>query len=102
MNNRELVIRLIREELRNQFLINSLESLGFDCSSFSVNITEVVFVLAGFQDDPDELYNRYYDMMDNVLENATMDNLDKMLDTWSMDIYIGLLETKLNEMAPVM
>ena len=99
MNNKELVIHLIREELRNKCLMYSLENLGFDCSSFTLNISQQILDLLGFQDKPDELYQWYFKLIDKALEETTFWNLDEMMDKWSSNIYIELLEMRLKDRA---
>ena len=99
MNNKELVIHLIREELRNKCLMYSLENLGFDCSSFTLNISQQILDLLGFQDKPDELYQWYFKLIDKALEETTFWNLDEMMDKWSINLYIELLEMRLQDRA---
>jgi len=54
MNNKGLVVHLIREELRNKCLMYSLRDLGFDCSSYTLNISQEVLDLVGFQEKSNE------------------------------------------------
>jgi hypothetical protein len=100
MNNKKLVVHLIREQIRNKLLMNSLENLGFDCSSFSLSISEEILELAGFQEKPDNLYQWYFVLIDKALEETTFWNLDEMMGKWSMRIYVELLEAKLNGTVP--
>ena len=97
MRNKELVIHLIREELRNKRLMHSLEYLGFDCSFFTLNICQVILELSGFQERSDELYVWYFELIEKALEEITFWNLDEMLDKWSKNLYIELLEKRLKE-----
>jgi len=97
MNNKELVIHLIREELRNKRLMDSLEDLGFDCSFFTLNISGVILELSGFHEKSDELYEWYFGLIEKALEKITFWNLDEMLNKWSQHLYIELLEKRLEE-----
>lgn len=99
MNNKELVIHLIREELRNKCLMYSLRDLGFDCSSYTLNISQQILEFAGFKDKPDELYQWYFKLIDKALEEITFWNLDEMMDKWSLNIYIELLEMRIKDMS---
>jgi len=96
--NKKLVIHLIREELRNKFLMNTLRSLGFDCTSYTLIISEQILTFAGFIEKPDKLYQWYFQVIDKAVEEIIFLNLDEMLDKWSVHIYIELLEAKLNEL----
>lgn len=63
-DNRQLVIALIREDLTNFKLINSLNDLGIDASSYSLNICVIIFRLMGLQDSVqnEPLMEHYYDL----------------------------------------
>jgi hypothetical protein len=100
MNNKELIIHLIREELRNKLLMYSLRNLGFDCTSYTLSICEEILTLAGFTEKPDNLYQWYFKLIDNALEEITFWNLDEMMEKWSLSIYIELLEARLNGTVP--
>lgn len=97
MNNKELVVHLIREELRNKCLMYSLEDLGFDCTSYTLSISEEILTLAGFTEKSDELYQWYFNLIDKALEEITFSNLDEMMIKWSLNIYIELLSQRLKE-----
>lgn len=99
MNNKDLVIHLIREELRNKCLMYSLRDLGFDCSSYTFSISQQILDLVGFHEKPDELYQWYFKLIDKALEETTFWNLDEMMDKWSLNIYIELLEMRLKDKA---
>lgn len=99
MNNKELVVHLIREELRNKCLMYSLRDLGFDCSSFTLNISQEILDLVGFQEKSNELYQWYFKLIDKALVEITFWNLDEMMDKWSLNTYIELLELRLQEKA---
>ena len=100
MNNKELVVHLVREELRNKCLMYSLGDLGFDCSYYTLNISQEILDLVGFQEKSDELYQWYFKLIDKALVEITFWNLDEMMDKWSLNIYIELLELRLQEKAP--
>src|SRR5665647_3815186 len=97
MNSKELVVHLIREELRNKCLMYSLRDLGFDCSSYTLNISQEILDLVGFQEKSDELYQWYFKLIDKALVEITFWNLEEMMDKWSLNIYIELLELRLQE-----
>jgi hypothetical protein len=96
--NKKLVIHLLHEELRNKFLMNTLRRLGFDCTSYTLIISEQILSFAGFIEKPDSLYQWYFQIIDKAVEEITFLNFDEMLDKWSVNIYIELLEAKLNEL----
>ena len=99
--NKELIIHLIGEQIRNMYLMHSLENLGFDCSSYTLSISQEILELAGFNEKLDELYQWYFNLIDKAIEEITFLNLDEMMNKWSLNIYIELLEARLQEKAPV-
>ena len=94
MSTKDLVIHLIREELRNKRLMHSLEDLGFDCSFFTLNISHIILELAGFRERPDELYEWYFELVEKALAEITFWNLDEMLNKRPAEIWKALQEKK--------
>jgi len=94
MSTKDLIIRLIREELRNKHLMHSLEDLGFDCSFFTLNISHIILELAGCHERPDELYEWYFELIEKALAEITFWNPDEMLDKWPAEIWKALQEKK--------
>jgi hypothetical protein len=95
--NKELVIHLIQEQIRNKLLMNSLEDLGFDCTSYTLCISEQILTLAGFQEKTTQLYQWYFDLLDNALAETNYWNLDEMLGKRSMKIYDALIDSRSDE-----
>jgi len=90
--NKTLVIHLIREQIRNLVLMYSLEKLGFDCTCYTMNISEVILTLVGFEHKPDELYQRYFELVEKAISETSYLNMDKMMIKWSELIYSRLTE----------
>lgn len=85
--NKSLVIHLIQEQIRNQVLILALEKLGFDCTIYTLNISETILTLIGFKNKPDELYKRYFKLIEKAVEETDYRNMDEKLQKWSEIIY---------------
>ena len=79
MKTKQLIIHLIREQIRNQMLIMALEKLGFDCTIYSLNISEPILTLMGFDEKPDSLYQRYFEMIEKAVGETDYMNMDKKL-----------------------
>lgn len=97
MDNQKLVIHLIGEQIRNQVLILSLENLGFDCSIYTLNISESILMLVEFKNKTDGLYQRYFEMIENAIKETSYLNMDEMMIKWSKFIYFRLCEMKQTE-----
>ena len=90
MKENTLVIRLVQEQIRNQVLITSLEKLGFDCTIYTLNISEEILALMGFGQKPDSLYQRYFEMVEKAVEETDYCNMDEKLEEWAGLIYAEL------------
>ncbi len=49
MNTKHIIIHLIGEQIRNQVLISSLENLGLDCTTYTLNVNEIILSLLGWK-----------------------------------------------------
>jgi len=92
MTNKDLIIHLIREGLRNLRLIFTLEDAGFDGSFYTMDISHVILEMAGFKERPDELYEWYFELIEKALAEITFWNLDEMLVKWSVAIWNAIQE----------
>jgi hypothetical protein len=77
------------------YLMHSLENLGFDCSAYTLSISQEILELAGFHEKPDQLYQWYFNLIDKALEEITFINLDEMMIKWSLNIYNELMNQRL-------
>lgn len=96
MDNQKLAIHLIGEQIRNMILITALENVGFDCSIYTLNISEIILSLIGFDEKPDSLYQWYFEMIENAIKETTYYNLDEMMKKWSEVIYDALTNEMIN------
>ena len=94
--NKELTIHLIQEQIRNQVLILALEKLGFDCTIYTLNISEIILTFMGFRNKSDELYQRYFKLIERAVEETDYCNMDEKLKEWSELIYSEMKSSYLN------
>jgi len=87
MNNQKLAIHLIQEQIRNQVLILALEKLGFDCTTYTLNISEKILTLMGFRNRSDNLYQQYFELIEKAAGETDYCNMDEKLREWSVVIY---------------
>lgn len=94
--NKELIIHLIQEQIRNQVLILALEKLGFDCTIYTLNISEIILTFMGFRNKTDDLYQRYFELIEKAVEETDYCNIDEKLREWSELIYSEMQSSCLN------
>jgi hypothetical protein len=100
MKTKQLIIHLVGEQIRNQVLILALEKLGFDCTNYTLNISEVVLKLAGFNITADSLYQRYFELIEKAVEDTSYHDMDEKLAKWSEIIFNELQDIKLKGLPP--
>ena len=94
--NKALTIHLIQEQIRNQVLILALEKLGFDCTIYTLNISEIILTFMGFRNKTDELYQKYFKLIERAVEETDYCNMDEKLREWSELIYSEMKSSFLN------
>ena len=94
MDTEKITIHLILADLINKYYNHAFMVLGFDLSFFTLNIDDVIFELAGFQEVPDGLHKWYSDLVDLALREANHWNFGNMQDKWPPIIYNMLLEKR--------
>ena len=94
MNTKDIILHLIKEELRNKRLMFSLEDLGIDCSFYTLDISNTILSLAGFREVTDPMYEWYFGLVSKALEGITFRNLEQSLQNWPMVIYNELIKKK--------
>ena len=94
--NKALVIHLIQEQIRNQVLILALEKLGFDCTIYTLNISEIILTFMGFRNKTDDLYQQYFKLIERAVEETDYCNMDEKLREWSELIYSEMKSSSLN------
>jgi hypothetical protein len=79
MNNQDLILTLIKSDMRNQKLINGLDQAGVLAEDFYTDLSTAILQLIGFEDSErtDDLYEYYDQMMDKLLDLEVNDFLDK-------------------------
>ncbi|MBI1838676.1 MAG: hypothetical protein HYR91_15535 [Flavobacteriia bacterium] len=85
MINIELIISLIKDDLRNNKLINGLNKIGLKADDYYLHLSDTIFNLMGFEDNSqtDALIEYYYEYSNKVEEcdfslNSTQ--LDEMAE----------------------
>lgn len=93
----EIILYMIREELKNRKLTSGLDNLGFDSSHCSVDIGILILAFMGFDSRPDELFRWYYDTLDLYAERVDPQRNDQ-LNQLAFDFYIELEMKKRNSL----
>lgn len=95
-NNKNLILRLIRDDLTNTKLVSGLNNLGLDADLYNLYLGETIFSLMGFQENEqsDIVYERIYLAMAEKVNEIDFSVYKEKIDKLAMDIYDELMEAK--------
>ena len=95
--NKELVLALIKADMRNMKLIMGLERTGFSVEYFPTDLSQEILRLVGFEDSErnDDLSNFYIRSLEQALE-VTLDEFRFRIHTLALDFYNLLLNEKIS------
>ncbi|HTJ53215.1 MAG TPA: hypothetical protein VL443_27360 [Cyclobacteriaceae bacterium] len=64
LTKKEITLQLIKEELKSRKFFNALLDLGLDNCPYQSNLDDLIMNFVGLNDDADETFDFYYDVMD--------------------------------------
>ena len=91
----ELPLFLIQEELKGRKLFNGLAKLGFDDTNYAFNFSKLVFASMGFTSMPDDLFTRYFELLDKHCEKIEPGDAEQLTEA-AFKIYVDLVIEKRN------
>src|SRR4051812_13838649 len=88
----EILLFLIREDLKAHKLLNSLNEIGCSDSPFFSDLSSLVLASAGIADKSEETYNFYFDLMEKYSNKINGDQDQLMQQT--LKVYVKLMSKK--------
>lgn len=76
-SEKEIIIFLIREELKIRKVVNSICKAGFN-TDVSFDMSPLVFFLSGIKDQSDEVYEWYYSLLDRYDSEIDMEDREDL------------------------
>jgi hypothetical protein len=70
----QIPVFLIAADLKNRKLTNALASIGCDNCFCASDLCDLILALTGFEDRPNELYDFYFDLLNQNCEKVTHEN----------------------------
>jgi hypothetical protein len=95
-NNKELILRLIRDSLINIKLISGLNFLGLNANDYSLYLGDSIFFLMGFENDEksDLIFESVYLANAEKVKSIDLSRSKNELDVLSLEIYNELVFAK--------
>lgn len=90
MDQKEVIIRLIRDHLVNTRLISGLDSLGLCPDDYYLHLSDTIFKMMEIKDENEELYHAYLDWCVKISKKNIFRD-QKLLKKYATEIY-GFLE----------
>ena len=88
----EILLSLIREELKSIKLFNGLAKLGLQDCYYQPNLSNIILAQAGFEDCPDDLMNFYTELVERHSERIEDDH--DSITKAALDMYMELMTEK--------
>jgi hypothetical protein len=92
----ELILFMIREELKSTALFNGLARVGLDDCYFQSHFGTLILAYMGFEERSDDLYEFYNDLIDKYSEKIEADNDVTM--KCAFDVYVEIMIEKKNRL----
>jgi hypothetical protein len=95
MEHQKLILSLIKDDLINSKLVNTLNEAGLNADNYMLYLGETIFKLMGFQDseETDEFFDRYLKLTKRAMY-VDISKSHKPMDDLAMQIYIELSSLK--------
>lgn len=94
-SDNEIAVYLIKAELKHSKFTKGLERVGFDTSFINVDFGRLILKLLGFKKRPDEMYESYYDLLEQYLDKVEINGSEDIYDRLALDILTVLKGEKI-------
>jgi hypothetical protein len=96
INEKELVVSLIKDDLINKKLVNGLIGIGLEAGNYFLHLSETVFKLMGFDDSQaNEVFERYMELAGSAVF-IDISHSDKPMEDLALNIYTELCYRKMS------
>lgn len=85
----ELILFLIKEELKSAKFFNGLSKVGLDDCYYQSHFGTLILGYMGFDDRPDDLYSFYVSLIDEYSEKIEPDN--NSIVKYAFEVYVELV-----------
>lgn len=90
INEKNLIISLIKDNLVSTRLISGLAALGLDPVYYDLHLSTTIFNLIGIREDDDELFEEYLELCKQVIQLDIFE-YPELLDSSAHGIYNRLI-----------
>jgi hypothetical protein len=88
----EIVLYLIKEELKSHKFFNGLRGVGLDDCFYQPNLSTLIIGYTGLADELDEPFEFYYKLLEKYSEEMEADN--ESVTKLALNVYMDLISEK--------
>lgn len=98
MKKEKLILSLIKDDLINSKLVNSLSEMGLNADHYFIHLSDTVFKLIGFKDNEETeyIYEKYMELSKRAIF-IDISKSHKPLDKLALQIYTELSVRKISD-----
>jgi len=82
-----IILSLIRDDLRNFRLINSLTAIGLDATDHHLELSTTIFNLLDIEVTPTDTYMDSYVSLSGLAQYISLNDPDKELENMAIEVY---------------
>jgi hypothetical protein len=86
---KDLILYLLKEELKSRRFFNGLREIGLDDSYFQPDFSTIVLAYTGFTDEENETYDFYFNLLEKYSQQIEPE--DESVMKHAFNVYIDLL-----------
>lgn len=90
--NAELILLLLKEDLKSRKFFNSLRVVGLDDSYYQSDFSPIILAHVGLDDERNETFDFFYNLMEKHSEQ--MQAVDDSVANHAFEVYVELLIEK--------
>ncbi len=90
MEQKEIIIRLLKDHLIHTKLLKGLENLGLIADDYYLHLSDTIFKMIGIGNEKEELYLAYLDWC-TMISHTDIFRDQKLLNSYALAIYDVLL-----------
>jgi hypothetical protein len=90
----DLVIHLIKAELKSRKFTRALEEVGFDTTFYSLDFSSLILDIVGFEMRSDETFELYHHLLETFVQKMDLKSEEEDLNKIAKDFYQQLSSAK--------
>lgn len=93
--DKKIILSLIRDDLTSYRLVSGLETLGLEPNCYYLYLSEIIFILMGFEEneETEKIFEQYMESTEKV-NQLSMGSFIEQVENLAEEIYMELVKAK--------